>query len=84
MQCYRAPKADELSNRWQTDPRWKGSRRDYTAKDVTGLRGSVHIESHPARAAGPSGSGSCCTPSPTSPPWAPSRATRQSRWSRPV
>ena len=49
MQCYRAPKADELNNRWQTDPRWKGSRRDYTAKDVTGLRGSVHIESTLAR-----------------------------------
>ena len=46
---YRAPKADELSNRWQTDPRWKGSRRDYTAKDVTELRGSVHIESTLAR-----------------------------------
>ena len=46
---YRAPKADELSNRWQTDPRWKGSRRDYTAKDVSELRGSVHIESTLAR-----------------------------------
>ena len=49
MHSYRAPKVDELSNRWQTDPRWKGSRRDYTAKDVTGLRGSVHIESTLAR-----------------------------------
>ena len=46
---YRAPKADELSNRWQTDPRWKGIRRDYTAKDVTELRGSVHVESTLAR-----------------------------------
>ncbi len=49
MQCYRAPKADELSTRWQTDPRWKGSKRDYTPKDVASLRGSVHIESTLAR-----------------------------------
>ena len=49
MQCIVHRSADELSNRWQTDPRWKGSRRDYSAKDVTGLRGSVHIESTLAR-----------------------------------
>jgi isocitrate lyase len=49
MQCYRASKADVLSNRWQTDPRWQGRLRDYTANDVTGLRGSVHIESTLAR-----------------------------------
>src|SRR5947209_18719872 len=49
MQYYLAPRADELSKLWQTDPRWKGSRRDYTASDVVGLRGSVHIECTLAR-----------------------------------
>jgi isocitrate lyase len=49
MQYYLAPRADELSKLWQTDPRWKGSRRDYTARDVAGLRGSVHIECTLAR-----------------------------------
>jgi isocitrate lyase len=49
MQYYLAPRADDLSKLWQTDPRWKGSRRDYTARDVAGLRGSVHIECTLAR-----------------------------------
>jgi isocitrate lyase len=44
MQYYLAPRADEPSKLWQTDPRWKGSRRDYTASDVAGLHGSVHVE----------------------------------------
>jgi isocitrate lyase len=49
MEFYRQPTAEELRKRWETDPRWKGSRRDYTAKDVVKLRGSVHIECTLAR-----------------------------------
>jgi isocitrate lyase len=49
METYRPPTAEELRNRWETDPRWKGVRRDYTPKDVVQLRGSVHIESTLAR-----------------------------------
>ena len=49
MEYYRQPTADELRKRWETDPRWKNSRRDYTPKDVVQLRGSVHIESTLAR-----------------------------------
>jgi isocitrate lyase len=46
---YRPPTVIELERRWQTDPRWDGIRRDYTAEDVVRLRGSVHIESSLAR-----------------------------------
>src|SRR3954465_15707168 len=49
MEYYRPPSAEELSTRWEADPRWKGIRRDYTPKDVVRLRGSVHIESTLAR-----------------------------------
>ena len=34
----------DLEERWATDPRWKGVKRDYSAKDVVKLRGSVMIE----------------------------------------
>ena len=34
MEFYRPPTAEELSKRWESDPRWKGIRRDYTPKDV--------------------------------------------------
>jgi len=34
----------ELDDRWATDPRWNGIKRDYSAKDVVKLRGSVMIE----------------------------------------
>jgi isocitrate lyase len=49
MEFYRAPSAEELRQRWESDPRWKGVRRDYTPKEVVQLRGSVHIESTLAR-----------------------------------
>jgi isocitrate lyase len=49
MEFYRPPTVDDLRKRWETDPRWKGSRRDYTPKDVVKLRGSVHVESTLAR-----------------------------------
>ena len=48
------------------------------------LRGSVCTSSQRSPAAGPSGSGSCCTPSPTSTRWARSPATRPCRWPRPA
>lgn len=36
--------AAELEHRWRTDPRWAGIRRDYSAKDVVRLRGSLRVE----------------------------------------
>jgi isocitrate lyase len=34
----------ELQNDWDTNPRWIGINRDYTAQDVVNLRGSLHRE----------------------------------------
>jgi isocitrate lyase len=34
---------------WQSDPRWKGIKRDYTPEEVIALRPSVHIEHSLAR-----------------------------------
>ena len=34
----------DLEHRWNNDPRWSGIKRDYSAKDVVKLRGSVKIE----------------------------------------
>ena len=34
----------EIQNEWDTNPRWNGIRRDYTAKDVERLRGTVRVE----------------------------------------
>lgn len=39
----------ELKHQWQTDPRWAGIRRDYTAEEVIALRPTVHIEHSLAR-----------------------------------
>src|SRR5438128_3389156 len=33
-----------LERQWETDPRWDGIARDYTAEDVLRLRGSVEIK----------------------------------------
>src|SRR5881227_1293976 len=41
--------ADDLQKQWDTDPRWKGLKRDYTAADVVRLRGSVQEEHTLAR-----------------------------------
>src|SRR5437762_393383 len=41
--------ADELQKQWDSDARWKGLRRDYTALDVVRLRGSVQEEHTLAR-----------------------------------
>ncbi|MFC4004712.1 isocitrate lyase [Prauserella oleivorans] len=37
--------AAELAKQWETDPRWKGIERSYSAADVIKLRGSV-VEEH--------------------------------------
>ncbi|HEX2316139.1 MAG TPA: isocitrate lyase [Thermomonospora sp.] len=36
--------AEELQRQWETDPRWKGIERTYSAEDVVRLRGSVQEE----------------------------------------
>jgi isocitrate lyase len=36
--------ADELAMAWETEKRWQGIRRTYTAQDVARLRGTLHIE----------------------------------------
>jgi isocitrate lyase len=41
--------AAELAERWASDPRWTGVRRDHTAEDVVALRGSVREEHTLAR-----------------------------------
>jgi isocitrate lyase len=45
------PDAAELDAQWQDDPRWAGARRDYSARDVVRLRGSVQ-EQHTLAARG--------------------------------
>jgi len=42
-------KAEQLRRHWQTDPRWYGVERDYTAEDVIRLCGSVREEHTLAR-----------------------------------
>ena len=39
----------ELENEWQTNPRWENVKRDYSAKDVVNLRGSIIIEATVAK-----------------------------------
>ena len=34
----------QLQDDWDTNPRWKNVKRDYTAEDVVRLRGSVQPE----------------------------------------
>ncbi len=41
--------ASELKKYWDENPRWKGIKRNYSAEDVTRLRGSVEIEYSLAR-----------------------------------
>ena len=41
--------AQDLKDLWDTDPRWKGVKRDYSAEEVMDLRPSVHIEHSLAR-----------------------------------
>jgi isocitrate lyase len=39
----------QLENAWQTDERWRGIQRPYSAEEVIGLRGSIQIEHTLAR-----------------------------------
>jgi hypothetical protein len=41
--------AEEIQKDWDTNPRWAGIQRDYTAEDVVRLRGSVRVEHSLAR-----------------------------------
>jgi isocitrate lyase len=36
--------AEALKHDWQTNPRWKGVTRPYSAEDVVRLRGTIHVE----------------------------------------
>lgn len=45
----REQQAQQLQQDWETNPRWKGIRRDYRPEDVVRLRGSVQIEHTLAR-----------------------------------
>ncbi|WP_009890386.1 isocitrate lyase, partial [Burkholderia thailandensis] len=40
----RQQQAQELQKQWETDPRWKGIKRAFTAEDVVRLRGSIQQE----------------------------------------
>ncbi len=43
------PTAEQIQHDWDTNPRWKGVTRNYTAADVVRLRGTVHVEHSLAR-----------------------------------
>ncbi|MNK82234.1 Isocitrate lyase [compost metagenome] len=43
------PTAEQIQHEWNTDPRWAGITRNYTAEDVVRLRGTVHVEHSLAR-----------------------------------
>ena len=45
----RQQQAQQLQQQWETDPRWKGIKRGYSADDVVRLRGSVQPEHTLAR-----------------------------------
>ena len=42
-------KPDEIRTDWNSNPRWNGIRRDYSAEDVERLRGTVRVEHSLAR-----------------------------------
>ena len=43
------PTAEQLRHDWNTNPRWAGVTRNYSAEDVVRLRGTVHVEHSLAR-----------------------------------
>ena len=45
----RSEQARQIEQDWQTNPRWKGIRRGYSATDVVNLRGSLPVEYSLAR-----------------------------------
>jgi isocitrate lyase len=46
---HQLPTAEQIQRDWDTNPRWKGITRNYSAADVVRLRGTVHIEHSLAR-----------------------------------
>ena len=40
----RSEEINRLNKDWETNPRWKGLQRNYSAEDVVRLRGSVKVE----------------------------------------
>ncbi len=40
----RQQQAKALQQKWESDPRWKGIKRGYTAEDVIRLRGSIEVQ----------------------------------------
>ena len=49
LNAARATAAADLARQWETDPRWDGVTRPYSADDVLALRGSVLVEHTLAR-----------------------------------
>ena len=45
----RAAQQYRINTEWNTNPRWRGIQRPYSAADVTKLRGTVHVEHSLAR-----------------------------------
>jgi len=43
------PTAEQIQEDWDTNPRWQGITRGYSAQDVVRLRGTVHVEHSLAR-----------------------------------
>ena len=43
------PTAEQIQHDWDTNPRWEGIQRNYSAAEVVRLRGTVHIEHSLAR-----------------------------------
>jgi len=43
------PTAEQIQRDWETNPRWQGITRHYSAEDVVRLRGTVHVEHSLAR-----------------------------------
>ncbi|NIJ70097.1 isocitrate lyase [Xanthomonas sp. 60] len=43
------PTAEQIQHEWDTDPRWKGIKRNYSAAHVVRLRGTVRVEHSLAR-----------------------------------
>ncbi len=43
------PTAEQIQKDWDSNPRWAGITRNYTAADVVRLRGTVHVEHSIAR-----------------------------------
>ena len=46
---YAPRTAEDIARSWETDPRWEGVTRTYSAEDVVKLQGTVHIEHTLAR-----------------------------------